>query len=231
MALNFKKNKVESSDQFTDLLRQWQGGSRSAYDRLFSIAYGEITRIAQRKLRAERGPLTLRTSDLVHETFLKMMHGYSKVQWKNRSHFMNSVARAMFQILMDYMRAKKTRPQGRPKVMVEDMDKPGHQTSMVHASGEMQRGARIDLWRAVNRLGKVKPRWRLISMMRLMGMNHEEIADSLGLSIPTVKREWKLCREVLECELRERLRRNVFKLMDARIKDALERDDLDSHLK
>ena len=68
--------------------------SSAATDALFPVVYGELKRIARRYLRGSRGRVTVCTTELVHEAYLRLSHR-GGVAWESRAHFFGSAARAM----------------------------------------------------------------------------------------------------------------------------------------
>src|SRR5512147_2640352 len=87
--------------QITDLLLQLRDGGTETMDRLFSLVYEELRRIAHRQLRLERPGHTLGTTDLVHEAYVRMVD-QTRVEWRDRAQFFGAAAWAMRRILVDY---------------------------------------------------------------------------------------------------------------------------------
>ena len=92
-------------DDVTALLRLVQGGDRQARDDLFRLVENELRKRAKARLSRERPGHGLQTTELIDETFLKLLGG-TPVTWEGRSHFYASAARAMRQILIDQARRK-----------------------------------------------------------------------------------------------------------------------------
>ena len=92
--------------------RQMAGDHRRALDRLTSLVYPELKRIAHNRLRAERAGHTLSTTALVHEAYLKLrdqttVHG-------DQSQFFAVASIAMRRILVDHARKRATAKRPRP---------------------------------------------------------------------------------------------------------------------
>src|SRR5215831_6998862 len=81
---------------------QWEDATTDA---LFPIVYDELKRMARRHLRMARGRATLCTTELVHETFLRLSHR-DGVSWDDRAHFFGSASRAMRQVLVAFARRR-----------------------------------------------------------------------------------------------------------------------------
>jgi RNA polymerase sigma-70 factor, ECF subfamily len=98
--------------QVTDLLLQMRGGNTEAMDRLFPLVYEELRQLAHAQLRRERPGHTLGTTGLVHETYVRLVD-QTRVEWRDRAHFLIVAGWAMRRILVDYARRKSGRPSRR----------------------------------------------------------------------------------------------------------------------
>lgn len=95
----------------TDLLLAWRQVGGDAPDRLFSIVYQELRRIAHRQLFGERPDHTLGTTGLVHEAYLRLVD-QSRAQWADRGHFFAIAAQVMRRVLVDYARRRRAEKRG-----------------------------------------------------------------------------------------------------------------------
>ena len=107
--------------QITDLLLQLRDGGTETTDRLFSLVYEELRRIAHRQLQLERPGHTLGTTGLVHETYVRMVD-QTRVEWRDRAQFFGAAAWAMRRILVDYARRNRAarRGGGAPRLTFDD---------------------------------------------------------------------------------------------------------------
>jgi RNA polymerase sigma factor (TIGR02999 family) len=180
-------------DQITQLLIAWNQGDQSARDELTPLIYDELRRMARGYLRRERPGHTLQPTALVHEAFLRLI-GQSQVNWQNRAHFFGAAARLMRQILIDHAETRRAtkRGGGAERVSLDDAD---HFTV----------GPEIDLIaldEALGRLEALDPRQgRIVEMRYFSGLTIEEIAEAIGVSPATVKRDWSMARAWLRREL------------------------------
>jgi RNA polymerase sigma factor (TIGR02999 family) len=101
---------MATSGSVTELLLECRSADRAA-DRLFPLVYDELRRIAHRHLRRERTGHTLGTTALVHEAYLKLVD-ITRVEWRDRVHFLSMAARAMRRILVDYARQHRAERRG-----------------------------------------------------------------------------------------------------------------------
>jgi RNA polymerase sigma factor (TIGR02999 family) len=176
------------------LLRAYEGGDRSAFDRMVPLVYDELRRLARRHLR--RGPAgpTLDTTGLVHETYLKLA-AHSGLQLKDRGHLIAVSARAMRQVLVDHARARLRvkRGEGRAETGIDDESYP---------AGDPSPEWLLDLDRILGRLRERDPQLVHIFECRFFGgYSEEETADALGVSLRTTQRGWMRARAWLRAEL------------------------------
>ena len=93
----------EPANEVTQLLQDWRGGNRDAFDALLPIVYKELHRLAHFQLRSERVGHSLQSTALVHEAYLRLV-GTNPPKWESRTHFFAVAAHLMRQILVDYAR-------------------------------------------------------------------------------------------------------------------------------
>jgi RNA polymerase sigma factor (TIGR02999 family) len=177
----------------TDLLMEASAGDRSAMDRLFPLVYDELRRIAHRALRRERPDHTLGTTGLVHEAYLRLVD-QTRAGWRDRAHFYAVAALAMRRILVDYARRHRRAKRGggqRPVSLDESATALDERASNLVALDE-----------ALTRLGALSPRLsRIVECRFFGGLTEEEIAEVMGVTLRTVKRDWAKARGWLYQEL------------------------------
>ncbi len=179
--------------QVTAALRDAAQGDPEAMDRLFPVVYDELRRRAAAYLRRERPDHTLQPTALAHEAYLKLA-GAERLRVADRAHFMALAARAMRAILVDHARRRGAQKRGggcRPVVLDE---------AMVVAGPDA--GAFDDLDRALTDLARRSERQaRVVELRYFGGLTVDEIAEVLGTSSVTVKRDWTTARAWLYREL------------------------------
>jgi RNA polymerase sigma-70 factor (ECF subfamily) len=172
--------------EVTQLLRAYDNGDRSAFDRLVPIVYDELRRLARRHIR--RGPRgqTLDTTGLVHEAYLKLA-GSPELHLKDRGHLMAVTARAMRQVMISRARARLADKRGGGAVPAElEEDQVG-----VEPAAEWL----LDLDRALTGLRSHDDRLAQVFECRYFaGLSEEETAEALGISLRTVQRGWMRAR-------------------------------------
>jgi len=100
-----------SSHQISLLLIDWSKGDEYALEQLMPLVYQELRLMARRHMRRQPSGHTFQTTDLIHETYLKIAGGEER-NWQSRSHFFGVAAKAMRHILVDYARSKNNQKRG-----------------------------------------------------------------------------------------------------------------------
>jgi RNA polymerase sigma-70 factor (ECF subfamily) len=169
------------------------GPGASALDALWPQVYDEMRRLARRSMRGQRPEHTLQPTALVHEAYLKLSRAPG-LDASDRSQFLSLVARAMRQILVDHARAKGTAKRAAAGVRVELADSAGATPPPA-----------VDLLmlnEALERLAALDERMvRIVELRYLAGLTVEEVAEVLGVSAPTVKRDAAMAKAWLFREL------------------------------
>jgi RNA polymerase sigma factor (TIGR02999 family) len=181
--------------EVTEILLAFQGGNRSALDKLLPLVYDELRSIARRKLNHERDNHTLNTTALVHEAYLKLVK-LDQIHWRSRAHFLAIAAQAMRNILVNHaVRRKRIKRGGgvRHERLDEDAALPAAQADRILALDD-----------ALRRLAETNLRHaRIVECRFFAGMTIEETACALGISPATAKRDWVLLRAWLGRELEQ----------------------------
>lgn len=184
---------MTESIEITRLLNLARQGDRSAEQRLLDALYTELRRIASACLRSERKGHTLQATALVHEAYLRLASQRDK-EWKNRTHFLAVAAQAMRRVLVDCARARYAKKRGGDMYRVE------FDANLVVTENWAAELLDIDV--ALSRLAELDERQAKVVEMRFFaGLTEPEIAQLLGISERTVKREWEFARAWLEGEL------------------------------
>jgi RNA polymerase sigma factor (TIGR02999 family) len=181
------------AEPITDLLLQASGGDGAAIDRLVPLVYPELRRIAHHALRREGADHTLGTTGLVHEAYLKLVD-QTRAGWRDRVHFFAVAALAMRRILVDYARRHRRakRGGGQRRVTLDESA-----VSLDERSENL-----IALDEALTRLAALNPRLgRVVECRFFGGLTEEEIAEVIGVTVRTVKRDWAKARGWLYQEL------------------------------
>ncbi len=182
-----------SPSEVTQLLIAWSNGDQAARERLISVVYEELHRLARRYMRNESPAHTLQTSALVNEAFIRLVD-QRNVHWQNRSHFFGIAAQMMRRILVDYARSRNYAKRGggaRKLSLDEGLIVSPERSEEVVAVHE-----------ALERLAKIDPRQAQIVELKFFGgLSNEETAEVLTVSPGTVARDWTMAKAWLRREI------------------------------
>jgi RNA polymerase sigma factor (TIGR02999 family) len=168
----------------TRLLQAWSEGDADARDRLIPVVYDELRRRASAHLRRERRDHTLRPTDLVHETYLRLCE--QNAAWQNREQFFGVASRLMRRILVDHARARGAAKRGRALrvTLVEGL-----------VGAAVEEPDLLDLDAALEELQGLDGRQASLVELRFFGgLTLEEAASALGISRATANREWAMAK-------------------------------------
>lgn len=186
---------MDESADVTWLLDRLKTGDREARDALMSLIYGELRAIAARCLRAERAGHTLQPTALVHEAYLRLVD-QRRADYRSRRHFLAVAALVMRRILVSYAHARAAAKRGGGAVRVPFAEE---------RAPAAERGLDlVALDEALQRLGQRDARKAAVVEQRFFaGLEMNEIADNLGVSLATVKRDWEYARTWLAREVQD----------------------------
>lgn len=166
---------------------------RGPVDYIYPIVYDELKRRARWLLMGEKADLTLSTTALVHEAYVRLADA-TQLTWRDRAHFCAIAARAMRQILVDFARRRNAAKRGAgqtPVTLEEDRISVDQQSSVI-----------LDLDEALDRLHALDERLATVVISRFFGgMSEKEIAEVVGTSVRTVRRDWVRARAWLYQQL------------------------------
>jgi len=181
------------SAEITGLLKAWSGGDQAALDRLASLVYDELRRMARRYMRDERAANTLQTTALVNEVYLRLVD-VKNVDWQQRAQFFAITTQMMRRILVDAARARGSHKRGAGTVKVNVDDVP-----VISPEPD---ASLVALDEALEAFAEVAPRQaKLVELRYFGGLSEEEIAEVLKISPRTVRRDWEFAKSWLMREL------------------------------
>ncbi len=180
----------------TELIHLASNGDPEATERLFAATYPELRKLARIRLRAGgRRQTLLDTASLVNESYLRFA-GAGQLQIADRLHFLRWAAKVMRSIIVDFARRRAAARRGGGRIRVT-------WTPDVDRAEPASEGEIVRVHEALDELATVDARMAQIVEMRYFGgMREVEIAEALGVTDRTVRREWEkarlLLREALE---------------------------------
>ncbi len=177
----------------TQKLHRIKKGDSVAYQELYDLVYDHLRFIASMELRNEREGHTMSRTDLVHESFLKMLH-IDDIDWQDRRQFFGTASRAMRQVLIDHARKKLSRKRGgRPErvTLDENVLKQFRQSEEI-----------IQIDEALEELREMDPGLaELVDLRFFAGLSMEDIAQMMNVSRSTLQRNWVKARTWLFKEI------------------------------
>jgi RNA polymerase sigma factor (TIGR02999 family) len=183
-------------DELTRLLRKFPRDSDAADD-AWRIIYPEILALAKSQRRRWDGDWTMETAVLANEAFLKVFSG-TPPDFNDRRHFYRLLSTAIRQILVNYGQARKTRKRGGGAQHV-----PLDVAEGLGLAAEAAEQVR-DLDRALEKLREMDARAaEVVELKFFVGLGNAEIAEVLGVSRPTVIRDWAAAKAWLWKEIGE----------------------------
>ena len=177
-------------------LRQLGDANPGASSQLFELLYDELRRMARNHLRRENPGHTLSATSLAHEAWFRMAEQV-RTQWQNRSHYLAVASTMMRRILVNHELARRANKRDAELVAVT-------------LSGLEQMGVPPDrdlvaVHEALLAFEEVDKRAAKVVELRFFGgLENEEVAEALGVSLATVKRDWTVARAWLHRELATR---------------------------
>lgn len=182
-----------SNQDVTHLLIQWSRGDSAALEALVPLVYDELRRLAQLYISRENPGHTLSSTALVHEAYLRLVK-QNEVTWQSRAHFFAVAARMMRRILVDHARKHAYAKRGGGAVTIS-LD----ETIAPAPERELDLVALDDALEALAKLDERQS--RMVELRFFGGLSIEETSEVLGVSAPTVKREWASARAWLFREI------------------------------
>jgi len=151
-------------------------------------------------MRRERTGLTLQSTALVHEVYLRLVNAGNR-DWQDRVHFFALSARIMRRILVDAARARAADKRGGGKARVAHSSAVDLDQIPIRDSDGASSLCALD--EALESLARIDPRRAQVIELRFFGgLSVEETSDVLQVSPQTVMRDWRLARAWLARELR-----------------------------
>lgn len=180
----------------TGYLIDWRNGDQAAVEKLLPVVYRELKSLARRYLRRERQDVSIQTTELINEAYLKLVD-QRETDWQSRLHFFSIAARVMRNFLVDHARRKlyAKRGAGAQKISLETVQLGLPQTDIDI----------LKLNEALESLAEFDERKsRIVELRFFGGLSTQETAELLGLSEITIKREWLKAKAFLYAELSAR---------------------------
>lgn len=165
-----------------------------AAEELFALLYGELHQLAEHTLRRDGSALTLGTTTLLHEAYLKIA-GRVELAFEDRARFFAYASRAMRSLVIDYARNRRTLKRGAQfEVTLDESLDGGNAGALALRDSESM----VRLGDAMQSLAALDPALaELVDLHFFGGFGFTEIATMRGVSERTVQRDWRKARMLL----------------------------------
>jgi len=173
-----------SGESFSRLLDRWRSGDLLARDALVERLMPEIRHLAERELRRLGAHVSLQPGDLVNESLIELLKRGSTAE--GSAHLRALSASIVRSVLVDYLRARNAAKRGKAETVNVSITVIGK-----HRDETLQHLDLLALDQALRQLADHSVRAMKIVEMRFFGgLTETEIANVLGVSRPTVARDW-----------------------------------------
>jgi RNA polymerase sigma factor (TIGR02999 family) len=180
----------------TQILSHIEQGDPSAAEQLLPLVYDELRKLAAAKLAQEKPGQTLQATALVHDAYLRLVDVEKAQHWDSRGHFFAAAAEAMRRILVERARSK-----GRQK-RSGDLHRFDIDAIDVAVNATPDQLLAVD--EALDKLQREAPAvFELVRLRYFAGLNIEQAASALGISVASAYRHWNYARSWLHGELIE----------------------------
>ena len=181
--------------QLTELRRRLHAGDDGARDALFSAAYAELHRLAQSRLRDRGRQLTLDTTSLVHETYLRFVQA-GELRAEDRRAFFGYAAQVMRSVIINSIRDRMTQKRGGDWASIT-------LSTQIADNLTSDEETILKVHEALDVLEEADARLAQVAQMRYFGgYSEKEIAETLEVTERTVRRDWEKARRILAAALK-----------------------------
>ena len=173
-------------NEITHLLNAGQKGETPSASELLAVVYEELRQLAVARMASESPGQTLQPTALVHEVWLRLTSGAER-RWNDRTHFFATAAEAMRRILVDNARRKAQLKRGanpeRVDLAESQIAAPDDDERILQVHQVLDELAAEDALKA-----------QIVKLRYFVGLNHDEIAQALGVNEKTIRRHWELAK-------------------------------------
>lgn len=187
----------EQAGMVTQVLKAVSAGDPRAANDLLPLVYSELRKLAVSRMAKTPPGNTLQPTALVHEAYIRLIGSDEPPTWNSRGHFFAAAAQAMRQILVEQARRKSSLKRGGDH---RKLDVDADELAIESPSEDI-----LALDEALKELETRDPRKAQIVMLRFFaGLTMEETAAAIGVSVPTVERDWRFVKALLHSQISNR---------------------------
>jgi len=170
----------------TALLHKWRSGDEEAGSQLMDLVYAELHRIAASQMNRQRGAHTLQTTAVLHEAYLRLRRSES-IDWQDSRHFYAIATLQLRRVLIDHARRAQSERRGGSYEMVALLDS---DSGVVSLDDRL-----LALDEALTKLASLDRRAaRVVELRFFGGLTEMEAAETLDISVATLKRDWNFAK-------------------------------------
>jgi RNA polymerase sigma factor (TIGR02999 family) len=186
---------MDASASLTDMIRRAQTGDASALKDVFEAAYQELRGLARARLRKGAPQALLGTTALVHEAYLRFAQA-GRLRLEDRQHFLKYASHVMRSVIVDFVRERIAQRRGGEATHVT------LNPEVISSAADGEREI-IQVHDALEELAQLDARLvEVVEMRYFAGMTEAEIATVLGVTVRTVRRDWRKARLLLADSLK-----------------------------
>lgn len=191
-----------SSSGITGVLGELSGGDDASFGVLIEIVYDDLRGVAANRLKRQFGErldaMTISPTSLTNDVAIELMK--QRAEWKNTEHFFAIATRLMLRLITDYQRERlaQKRGGGNRGEAISDANEPASGTSGLALDDESDR-----TFEAMRLLHELHPRKsEVVTLHLIAGHPLPRVAELLGVSVPTVERDWRFAKAWLAKEFK-----------------------------
>lgn len=189
---------MDQRDNVTRITTLLQQGGREAADRLLPLVYDELRALARARVARLAPGQTMRATELVHEAWMRILAD-GDPGWDGRAHFFGAAANAMRNILVEQARRRATRKRDSSRKRDLPADLPDIDHDLPYSDV-------LTVHEALQALEREHQRPARVVLLRFFGgQSMPDVAATLGVSLPTVERDWRFARSWLQDRIGEEL--------------------------
>lgn len=186
-------------NDITQLLGSAKAGNVAAAGQVYASLYTELRHIAHSRLRHGGDRISLDTTALVHDSYVRLVSARS-IDLKDRSHFLAYASKVMRSVIIDLIRERQAERRGGGQFdFTLNTQIAESQKDDASSTDEV-----LNVHDALARLEAIDARMATVVEMRYFGgLNDGEIAEALGVTARTVGRDWEKARLFLHAMLKD----------------------------
>jgi RNA polymerase sigma factor (TIGR02999 family) len=181
--------------ELAELIQRARRGDPGADEAAFEALYADLRRLARARLMRNRRNTLLDTTALVNEAYLRLAR-VEGLRPEDRHSYLAYASRAMRSIVVDFVRARAAARRG------------GQAERVTLTTGTAERVSAgedeiLKVHEALEELAAIDERLvRVVEMRYFAGLTQQEVAEALGVTERTVRRDWEKARHLLAAALK-----------------------------